>query len=913
MKPFMTSSSYLYEGNAPFLEALRDDYLNKGLPIPAEWKHYFDQLSKSSQNTQPHIGSIKQFAVYRLIEAYRLYGVFQASLDPLNLNIPPPHPLLQLFHYGLNEQDLSLSFDCGDFGSQKEQSLSSLLKQLQRIYSKNQGIEYNSINNIEEKKWLQERIEGEDFSKPYSQNQKKDILKGLIAAEGFEKEFGQHYIGAKRFSLEGCESLIPALKHLINHVSASHINDVIIGMAHRGRLNVLVNILGMTYENLCCRYDDELHQPQFCGDVPYHQGCSSHILTPTGSVHLSLAYNPSHLEIINPVVLGSTRARQEAKKQYKPCLSLPVMIHGDAALSCLGVNYSTLNISQLPNYSAGGTLHIVLNNQIGFTTARKEDLRSSYFCTDIAKIIEAPVFHVRSDEPETLCRFILLALDYRNQFGKDVFIDLVGFRKNGHNETDNPFFTQPRMYMAIQKHQGLRTLYSNHLKYLGLISDDEIKTYQEKYLEDLKQGNTVLCPSSRSPYSDLSESWELYKDVPIKDSLIETSLTREKIQELGSILTQPPKNFSLHPLLEKLLETRRYMASGDQPIDWGMAENIAYSSLLQQKTSVRVSGEDVQRGTFSHRHAVFHNQSDEGEETWCPLQTLCDDNTYFTISNSPLNEEAILAFEYGYASSSPEVLVLWEAQFGDFANSAQVVIDQFISASETKWGYLNGLVLNLPHGSDGSGPEHSSARLERWLQLCAKENMNIVIPSRSAQMFHILRQQVLCPWRKPLIIFMSKRLLRTKQSMSDIMEFTSSYFREVIGDATLTKPEAVTKVVFCSGQIYYDLLSARTEKKLQDAIALIRIERLYPFPEEALRAEFLKYPSISELVWVQEEPENQGAWHHIRFDLERLLKGKQKLSSVCRPASPSPAVSSYSVHKAQLQMILDQALIPPAP
>ena len=910
MDSFMKTTSHLYSSNAAFIEALLNTYRTGSVPVPAEWRAYLEQLEGSQTPSAASPGLLsKQFAVYRLIDAFRFYGVFSADLDPLKIKQPLIQKILTPEAHGLSEADYDTVFDTGTFGTRKPLALKDLLTCLKRTYTANIGAEFSYIIDEEERSWLQERLECCSATPSLDADGKKAVLKQLTAAETLERYLGNRYVGAKRFGLEGCESVIPALNTLVQTSGILGIQEIVFGMAHRGRLNVLMNILGKKSSDLFEQFEDRQPRLTPSGDVKYHEGLSADIMTPGGPVHLALAYNPSHLECVNPVVAGSVRARQQRRKDFDHDEVLGVMIHGDSALSGLGVNYSILNMSHTRGFDIGGVLHIVINNQIGFTTSSPADMRSGPFCTDIAKATMSPVLHVNADYPEQVCFAIQIALDYRMKFKKDVFVDIVGFRRLGHNEADDPRLTQPLMYNAVLSHSGVRLRYARELIADQVVSDAEAKQMQEDYRRAMDEGEQADVPVTQNPRRGYRAGWHRYIGGANWTKPVETRISKEKIAEYGSRLVRLPPKFTVHPTVNRILDARYAMSCGNEPFDWGMAEATAFASLVDQNVDIRLSGEDCGRGTFSHRHAVWHNQSPSTpeEDTYCSLQNIREGQGNFRVIDSILNEEAVLSYEYGYACSSPDSLVIWEAQYGDFANGAQVVIDQFIAAAETKWGRLCRMVINLPHGSDGAGPEHSSARLERWLQLCAEDNMEIVLPSRSAQLFHLLRRQMLRPWCKPLVIFMSKRLLRYKPSMSEMEEFTHGSFHDVIGDNSVS-PSTVSRVIFCSGQIYYDLLQERTERNLTDKIALIRIEKLYPFPQETVKLELSRYPDIKDIVWVQEEPRNQGAWRQIRRHLEETIGEENRLSFIGRPASPSPAVAYGSVHKTQLRNILDEAM-----
>ncbi|MCP1289366.1 2-oxoglutarate dehydrogenase E1 component [Chromobacterium sp. S0633] len=938
MMQSMYSHSYLFGGNAPFIEELYEQYLADANSVPNEWRDYFDKLAQApgaAERDVPHMPiqesfiqlakkpaagqrassgaewdtMQKQVGVLKLISAYRVLGSRQANLDPLKRMDQELVRELDPATHGLTGADMAVQFNAGSLVGPQKMPLSDILARLKQTYCGNIGVEYMHITKSDEKHWVQKRFEGDLSTPHYDAAKKQRILKQITASETLERYLHTKYVGQKRFSLEGGESAIAALDHLIQNATGQGVQELIIGMAHRGRLNVLVNTLGKLPRDLFAEFEGKAAQQMASGDVKYHMGFSSDIPTADGPMHVSLAFNPSHLEIVNPVVEGSVRARQERRKDAERKTAVPVLIHGDSAFGGLGVNQGTFNLSQTRGYGTGGTIHIVINNQVGFTTSDTRDIRSTMYCTDVAKMIEAPIFHVNGDDPEAVCYVMQAALDYRMTFKKDVVIDLVCYRKLGHNEGDDPFLTQPMMYKKIAKHQGVRAMYAERLVQEGVLKAEEADAQIQAYRDALDKGEhveqTALTNYKREHALDFSQYLGTHWAHPT-----DTSLPQADIQRLTEKFTSLPDGFKLHPTVQKVLAARKAMAAGEQNADWGMAETLAYASLVTNGFGVRLSGEDSGRGTFSHRHSVLHDQNRESwdQGSYVPLRNMSDNQADFLVIDSILNEEAVLAYEYGYACSAPDQLVIWEAQFGDFANGAQVAIDQFISSGETKWGRLCGLTTILPHGYDGQGPEHSSARLERWLQLCAEHNMQVVMPSEASQMFHMLRRQVLRPYRKPLVIFLSKRLLRFKDSMSPIEAFTSGGFRPVIGDAVVQDAKKVKRVLLCAGQVYYDLAAARKERGLDDDIAIVRIEQLYPFPTEQVAAELARFPQAREVMWVQEEPRNQGAWYQIRHRLEGLLGAKQSLSFAGRPSSASPAVGYMSKHVAQLKAFVEEAM-----
>ena len=931
--------SYLFGSNAPYIEELYEEFLNNPDSVEEYWRQYFSELAaqpgfaerdvahrpiqesfvKLAKSRPIAVGTVdenmlkKQVGVLRLISAYRIQGVGAAQLDPLKRK-PPIHieGLDPKFH-GLSDEDMAVKFNVGpgDFGGQYEKlTLSEILSKLKQTYCGSVGIEYMHITNRTERRWIRDYFESVSSTPKYDSEQKLYILKQLTAAETLERYLQNKYVGQKRFGVEGGESSILALNYLVQNAGKDGVEEVIVGMAHRGRLNVLVNTLGKKPSDLFAEFEGRAEIKLPSGDVKYHTGFSSDIATPTGPIHVTLAFNPSHLEIVNPVVEGSSRAKQTRRGEDGQKQVLPVLIHGDSAFIGLGVNQAVFNMSLTRGYTTGGTVHVVVNNQIGFTTSDTRDTRSTVYCTDIAKMVDAPIFHVNGDDPEAVCMVMQAAMDYRKTFHKDVVVDVVCYRKNGHNESDDPTLTQPMMYKAVAKHPGTRALYAEKLVQEGVVSQEQTDSYVQAYRDALDRGEHVEQTRLSDYTSKHSVDWTKYQGKDWREA-VESGLSAEDIKRLADKFTYVPEGFGLHNTSKRLVENRKAMAAGEQNIDWGMAETIAYASMVTKGTGVRISGEDSGRGTFSHRQAVLHDQNREKWDAgiYIPLQHISDSQAPFTVIDSILNEEAVLAYEYGHACSAPDMLTIWEAQFGDFANGAQVAIDQFISSGETKWGRLCGLTVILPHGYDGQGPEHSSGRLERWLQLCAEHNMQVIMPSEASQMFHILRRQVLRTMRRPLIIFMSKRLLRFKDATSPLENFLEgTTFRPVIGDTVQRADNGkVKRVILCAGQVYYDLTAGRAERGLEEEVAIVRAEQLYPFPYAEAEAELAKYPNATEIMWAQEEPKNQGTWYQTRHRLEALAKEGQKLIYAGRPASASPAVGYGSKHAAQLKQLVEDA------
>jgi 2-oxoglutarate dehydrogenase E1 component len=714
------------------------------------------------------------------------------------------------------------------------------------------------------------------------------------------------YVGQKRFSLEGGESLVPLLDDVIQQGGATGIREIVIGMAHRGRINVLVNILGKSPEELFEEFEGnyDLDELQGSGDVKYHKGFSADMKTPGGNVHIVLAFNPSHLEIVNPVVEGSVRARQQRRDDTERQEVLPILVHGDAAFAGQGVVTETFQMSQTNGFRTGGTVHIVVNNQIGFTTSRPSDSRSTDYCSDVAKMIEAPIFHVNADDPEKVLFVTRLALQYRQKFKKDVVIDLVCYRRHGHNEADEPSATQPIMYGQIRDQATTRGLYSRKLVEQGVITEDDSVQLQDDYRDRLDRGEPVPKATLGMIGDEFTVDWSPYLGAQWNDD-VDTTISPKTVDELSAVITNIPADMKLHGRVQRIIDERVNMAAGKSDMDWGFAETMAYASLIKEGVNCRLVGQDSGRGTFFHRHAVLHNQVNNREYT--PLKSIVDRRDAFRVIDSLLSEEAVLAFEYGYATTEPETMVIWEGQFGDFVNGAQVVIDQFISSGEAKWGRLCGMTMFLPHGYEGQGPEHSSARLERFLQLCAEHNIQVCVPSTPAQMFHMLRRQMLRQFRKPLIVLTPKSLLRHKMSVSPVTSLSSGAFELIIPETADIAPQDTKRVVFCSGKVYFDLLEARKVHGVTD-VALVRIEQIYPFPIEDYAAQLQQYAHVKDIIWCQEEPQNQGAWYQIRHRLQEAMGDTQQLYYAGRPSAAAPASGIFKIHLQQQQALLEAAL-----
>ncbi|HHY1797660.1 TPA: 2-oxoglutarate dehydrogenase E1 component [Escherichia coli] len=905
----MTSPGTLLSGdNATWLEEYYQTWLRTPEQLPEDWRRFFlsPELTVQSVSGDNNVSGAtlkKQAAIIQLINAWRTQGHLRAKLDPLGLNPPADVPSLLPGFWGLSEEDLLQEFSV-TFGAHTTQMpLKQLLNLLEQAWAGSQAYELAHLENREEINWLLSRIESSNAPQADVQTCIARFEK-LMAAETLERYLHTRYVGQKRFSLEGGESAIPALDTLTKRLRAQGVEEMVIGMAHRGRLNVLVNLLNKDPAQLFAEFEGKQTIGSGSGDVKYHMGYSSNLETPAGSLHVALAYNPSHLEIVNPVVLGQVRARQERRGEDGQAKVVGVLIHGDSALGGLGVNQTTFNLSQTQGYGTGGTLHLVINNQIGFTTSRLQDMRSSRYCTDIAKMVAAPIIHVNGDDVDAVCQVMELACEWRDTFRRDIIIDICCFRKHGHNESDEPRLTQPQMYQAVDVHPGTLARYGESLARRGLLTQaqqDEMTARYRDWLDSCqKREPQPLKPAIHS----FSANWYGLTN-PHWSAPVSTALPRQKLAAYGEIISTLQPDVVAHPTIKRQLALRQDMAAGTQPIDWGMAEMLAYASLVDAGVGVRLSGEDSGRGTFSHRHAVVHHQTEA--RRYLPLQHIRAGQASFDVYDSVLNEEALLAFEYGYSTSAPQQLVIWEAQFGDFANGAQVAIDQFISSGETKWDRYSGLTILLPHGYDGQGPEHSSARPERWLQLCAENNMQVVMPSESAQMFHLLRGQALRPMRKPLVIMMSKRLLRFKGAMSELCEFTDGAYKPVITDPQLHQSQKVKRVILCSGQVYYDVLEARKQREHEDEVAIVRLEQLYPFPVAELNDVLASWPNCCEWIWLQEEPENQGAWRQIRHELAALKINTPYWQYAGRPAAAAPATGYGRVHKQQIDEFLAAA------
>ncbi|MDP3704718.1 MAG: 2-oxoglutarate dehydrogenase E1 component [Legionellaceae bacterium] len=922
------ATAYLSGGNMAYVDGLYEDYLADPNSVSADWQAVFKALPKVDGQatdvshrdirehflesvTQKHavtaVTDSKQMQVADLINSYRAHGHHAASLDPLEMVDRVAVPSLQLSYHHLSDGDMNQKFVAGKTFFDRPMPLSDIYNALRETYCGSIGLQYMHIANTKEIEWLQTKFETVRGRPAFDADKKRQILNELIAADGLERYLATRYVGQKRFSLEGGDALIPLMNEIIRESCANKIKEVVIGMAHRGRLNVLINVLGKRPEVLFQEFEGKVDSNR-TGDVKYHLGFSSDISTqPDAITHVVLAFNPSHLEIIGPVVEGSARSRlRRLGNLDKKDQVLPVVIHGDAAFAGQGVVMETFNFSQAPGYCTGGTVHIVINNQIGFTTSDPLDARSTYYCTEIAKMVQAPIIHVNGDDPEAVVFATQIAFEFRMAFKRDVVIDLVCYRRNGHNEADEPMVTQPLMYKKIKTMRPLRELYADKLEQAGILTATQVNELIESYRDKLDKGQTIVGTLQGTDYKrKLATDWTPYIQAKWTDA-VNTTVSVELIQKLSKQLLTLPAHFDLHPVVRRLFDEREKMSAGEIPMNWGFAETMAYATLSHEGYEVRLSGQDCGRGTFAHRHAVLHDQT-TGEK-YIPLeQVATDPMKRFIVIDSVLSEEAVLAFEYGFSAYDPTSLVLWEAQFGDFANGAQVVIDQFISSGEQKWGRLCGMVMLLPHGYEGQGPEHSSARLERYMQLCAEQNIQVCTPTTPAQMFHLLRRQIVRKFRKPLIVMTPKSLLRHKLAVSPLDDLSKGKFYTVIPEIDELDRKQVTKVVLCCGKVYYDLLQKRRDDNLNH-IAIVRIEQLYPFPKRALVDELKTYAIAKDIIWCQEEPQNQGVWFSSQHHIKGCLESTQTLSYAGRGFAAAPAGGSASVHAQQQAELVREAL-----
>ena len=936
MQQFL-NSSYLSGGNAAYIEDLYDTYLHDPGGVANQWRSFFDTLPRTNGQSAPDVSHVtirahfeqigrrrsrpmantgsggenieyerKQVKVLQLIISHRNRGHQKAQLDPLGLWSRDKAPDLELSFHGLTDADLDTTFQSGMlFFGKEEATLSEIIAGLEETYCRHVGVEYGHVIDLTEKRWLQQRFESARSKPNYDDDMRKYVLQRLTAAEGLEKHLDSKYPGTKRFGLEGGESMIPMLDGIIQRAGEYGAKEIVLTMAHRGRLNVLVNVLGKNPSDLFAEFEGKRHVDT-SGDVKYHQGFSSDVMTPGGKVHLALMFNPSHLEIAAPVAEGSARARQDRREDTEGNEVLPIVIHGDAAFAGQGVVMETFQMSQLRGYKTGGTVHVVINNQVGFTTNIKEDARSTEYCTDIAKMVQAPIIHVNADDPDAVMFVTFIAMDYRQQFKKDIVIDLICYRRRGHNETDEPSATQPLMYKIIKNIKTTRALYANQLIEEGIVTQKDADAMLKEYRGTLDRGenvaNSLVSEPDAAPFVDwtpyLNQAW---------DAVVNTTFPMTKLQNLAKKITKVADGVVMQRQVEKIYEDRRKMARGALALNWGMAELLAYATLLEEGYPIRMTGQDIGRGTFSHRHAVIHSQKDG--QSFTPLKNIPKKPSDFEIYDSFLSEEAVLGFEYGYASTSPKGLVIWEAQFGDFANGAQVVIDQFITSGEHKWGRMCGLTMLLPHGYEGQGPEHSSARLERFLQLCAEHNIQVCIPTTPAQVYHMIRRQAIRPMRRPLVVLSPKWILRHKLATSSMEDLANGQFFNLIQDKEIDKARA-KRLILCSGKVYYHLYEARQERNIDD-IALVRIEQLYPFPDNDLSEALQEYINLKDVIWCQEEPVNQGAWyssqHHMRSIIGKFDENLT-LSYVGREASAAPACGYMSLHLEEQEKFINEAL-----
>jgi 2-oxoglutarate dehydrogenase E1 component len=936
----LLATTALSGGNAGFIEDLYERFLSDPQSVAPAWREYFsgfrdgavadvahspirDRLlhrdeqplatAGRTQTSVPDEVGAKQSGVARLIQVYANRGHLVAKLDPLGLQVPAKPYVLSLEYFGLSDADLDTEFFTGSRTEEfaKRATLKDILAVLRQVYTDTIGAEFAHVSDTEERLWLQDHFQSERMHHRFSSDEKKNILWQLTAAEGLERYLHTKYVGQKRFSLEGGDSLIALLDDLVQTGGKLGLEEMIIGMAHRGRLNVLVNLLGKSPKDLFNEFEGQydLAKLRGSGDVKYHKGFSADLATPSGNVHVALAFNPSHLEVVNAVVEGSARARQERRGDLRGERILPLQIHGDAAFAGQGVVMETLQLSQARGFYTGGTIHVIINNQVGFTTSDPRDARSTLYCSDVAKMVEAPIFHVNADDPEAVCFVTRIALDYRMKFNKDVVIDLVCYRRHGHNEADEPAATQPLMYQVIRKKPTVRQMYAEKLVAEGVLAAPDATAMTLQYRNGLDEGKPQARAALGLIGNKYTVNWSEYLGADWSEP-VKTGVDMPRLRALGKAITSYPAEWTLHPRVLAIMQAREKMVVGELELDWGCAENLAYASLVQEGFPVRLTGQDSGRGTFFHRHAVLHDQA--SGRSYIPLQHLAVNQPKFTVIDSVLSEEAVMGFEYGFSSTEPHCLTIWEGQFGDFCNGAQVIIDQFISSGEAKWGRLSGLTLFLPHGYEGQGPEHSSARLERFLQLCAEYNMQVCVPSTPAQMFHMLRRQMVRALRKPLIVMTPKSLLRHPLSVSRLEDLAGGGFRNMIDEIDDLKPSAVTRIVLCSGKVYFDLLKARRETK-NDTVAVVRIEQLYPFPSDEYEAIVRKYANAREIVWCQEEPQNQGGWYQIRHRLQAKLGAKQELLYAGRAGAAAPATGISALHEQQQKNLVSAALqgVPP--
>jgi len=904
---------FIARANPEYVDALYRQFLRDPTSVDEHWALFFagvevgrgdgtqpTRLAAAATTTEWNLG------VLDLIHSYREFGHLIANLDPLGHN-QTHHPLLELTEFGFREADLDRPVERSNFRGRPRTTVRELLTLLRRTYCETFAVEYMDIADKGQRDWLKERMEPALNKPVLSTDARKHILSRLTAAEGFEHFLQTKYIGQKRFSLEGAESLIPLLETLIEEAGDGGVEQIVMGMAHRGRLNVLTHILRKPYEMVFAEFEGTFlpRNVQGDGDVKYHLGYACDRPTRSGrAIHLSLCSNPSHLEAIDPVVVGLVRAKQHYLQDVERSRVVPVLIHGDAAFTGQGIVAETLALSELDAYRSGGTIHIIINNQIGFTTS-PHDYRSTRYPSDITKVIQAPVFHINGDDPEAAIQAARLAVAFRQAFKKDVVIDLVCYRRHGHNETDDASFTQPVMYKDIAAHPTVRQLYAERLQRDGAVTPDEVGVEAAAIREVFDDAiNYARDFMPRQRIFALGGVWSSMQWAGT-DWSAQTAVPAETLQRIVDVVRRVPDGFTSHPKVRRLMEERDAMLQPGGQIDWACAEMLAFGTLLLEGSKIRLSGQDSGRGTFSQRHAVWYDLTTNTR--FVPLDHLSPGQGRFVVIDSMLSEAAVLGFEYGFSIADPRNLVIWEAQFGDFANGAQVIIDQFIAAGESKWQRMSGIVLLLPHGYEGQGPEHSSARLERYMQLCAENNLQVCNLTTPAQYFHALRRQIHRSFRKPLILMSPKSLLRHKLAVSSLPDFTDSTFQPVLGEVDPIEPERVRRLLFCSGKVYYDLLVARRERDIDD-IAIARVEQLYPFPEAEIRGVLETYAAAREILWVQEEPWNMGAWHHMCRRLQRILPPEQQVQYAGRTAAASPASGSYKVHQSEVTDLINNAL-----
>ncbi|MGQ0620398.1 MAG: 2-oxoglutarate dehydrogenase E1 component [Panacagrimonas sp.] len=936
------ASSSIGGGNAAFVETYYEQFLEDPESVEPSWRAYFRNIQDqsapreiahsdvvarfeaigrdkrpgtvlvSAEGTLDARAAEKQAAVLRLINYHRVRGHQAARLDPLGLASQEFISDLDPASQGLGAADMDTVFNTGTLASAERLSLREILKLIKAVYTDTIGVEYMYITETTQKRWIQKRLEGAAFKPKLGADRKKGTLLQLVAAEGLERYLHNKYVGQKRFSLEGGDALIPAMDEVLRACAERDVEEILIGMAHRGRLNMLINVLGKSPKDLFAEFEGKYSAESLSrsGDVKYHMGFSTDVEVTGKRLHMVLAFNPSHLEIVNPVVEGSVKARQTRRVDEKGDRVIPVLIHGDAAFAGQGVVMETLQLSHAKGYSTGGTVHLIINNQIGFTTPNPiearpgHEARTSRYCTDLAKMMESPVFHVNGDDPEAVVFVTRLAMDFRNEFHKDVFVDICCYRRLGHNEADEPSVTSPVMYEKIKRHPTPLALYAKKLEEEGAIAKGEAEALVKKYRDGLDQGENIARTTLGLVGNKHTVNWSNYGKGEW-DTPSDTSVKLDLLRTLHERVTKLPEGFTLHPRVAKLYEDRAKMAAGEQSMDWGFAETMAYASLVNEGFSVRLSGQDVRRGTFFHRHVTVHDARNGNRVT--PLRHLDADKYRFVVNDTLLSEVGVLGFEYGYSTTDPDTLVIWEAQFGDFANGAQVLFDQFIASGFAKWGRLCGLTVFLPHGYEGQGPEHSSGRLERWLQLCAGNNQQVVVPSTPAQMFHMLRRQMKRSLRLPLIVMTPKSLLRHPLSVSSLEDLTKGRFQPLIHETEALDAQTVRRVVFCSGKVYFDLVQARTKEKLDD-VAIVRIEQLYPFPREDYEAALAMYPNAKEIVWCQEEPENQGAWYPVKHRLQTYLQPRHQMFYATRPGMATTAGGYLKVHNKEQEELVREAL-----